>query len=192
MSAFVANPMEIPVGDLVRSAKSEAFETMWRGLRSGELVPSRADFRPSMAVRFLSEIVLLDVPRRGEPRLTVRLVGTAVEARLQTDIVGRNYLDYLPADHREAAWRSARLMLDHPCGLWQMSNLHYERGTSHLVEMTAFPLAVAAGADVLIVHSNMIVGVGREPQPGALPMSVDTALTFKFIDVGAGLPAWSS
>ncbi len=165
---------------------------MWLGLRDGGRMPTRAEFRPAKAARFLREIVLLEVPRGIERRVMVRLVGTTVEARLQTNIVRQDYLQYLPEIHREGAWRSCRMMAEHPCGLWQMSNLRYERGISNLVEMTMFPLAgTPDGPQFVLVHLNFM-GTGADSGSAPRAISADTALTFRFLDVGAGLPAWAA
>jgi len=79
-----------------RSPQSLAFEAMWRGLRSDGLVPRRRDFHPSRALPFLRDLVLLEVPAPGGHQLKIRLTGTGLEQRIQKNIVGRDYLEFLP------------------------------------------------------------------------------------------------
>ncbi len=190
MNAYSGPRAEETAGALTRSRRSLDFESMWRSLCGEATVPARADFRPAKAARFLSEIVLLEIPNEPDRRMTVRVVGTAVDARLQINIVQQDYLQYLPERYRDGGWRSVRLMIDHPCGLWQITNLHYERGTSNLVEMTFFPLRGPEGGPNFILSHLNFIGMGSDGMQKIRAIAADTARTFQFLDVGAGVPAW--
>lgn len=190
MSAAIAHP---PAG-LVRSEPSLAFEAMWRGLRrKGSPIPARNDFHPAKAVKFLREIVLVEVPCGANRALKVRLVGSAIEARMQTNLAGRDYLECLAPAHHDGAVRSTQMMASHPCGLWQMTQFHYERGISHLAEMTAFPLGPGDDGVPLILLLSSFHDVAQRPSvPLGKPILADTALTFRFLDIGNGLPEWDA
>lgn len=185
MSAFTRTPP--PPAAATRTDRSRGFEAGWRALRSDGLVPSREDFRPAKVIPFLKDIVLIEVGTT--PRLSIRLVGTSVEARIQCSIAGRDYLEFLPEALRADAWRSSRQMVEHPCGLWQMSQLHYRRGVSHLIEMTMLPLRGIDGTDIIVVHCNPIAVSGSQAQLHSHAMRADPALTYQYIDIGAGVPA---
>ncbi|MEE8371893.1 MAG: PAS domain-containing protein, partial [Sphingomonadales bacterium] len=62
-------------------------------------MPSRADFQPRETVRFLPLISLIDVLEDGRD-YRFRLVGSAVEAMLQTSLTGLKLSEY---PHRESA-----------------------------------------------------------------------------------------
>jgi hypothetical protein len=172
-----------------RSPQSIAFEAMWRGLRTGGLVPRRSDFHPSKALPFLRDLVLLEVPPPGERQLRIRLAGTGIEQRIQNNIVGRDYLEFLPAIYHDGALTSAQIMADLPCGLWQLTNVHYERGTAQLLELTAFPLISDGGRQIL----GLLRGTGKYQPPTFVPdkaLQADTALKFEFLEIGNGVPEW--
>ena len=193
MSIHPARPIAKSDEELVRSPCSFEFEAIWRGLRNGGLVPSRSDFHPSKVIRFLPEIVIVEVPGPGDLILKIRLAGSGIEARVQKKITGQNYLDFMPLMYREGALLSARLISSQPCGLWQMTKVHYERGTSQLLEMTAFPLAANQNnAPVILVLSRVIEGFQVPTQTPDVAMLADTAMKFEFLDIGNGVPAWNS
>jgi hypothetical protein len=177
-------------GAFVRSAHSIASETFWRSLRNGKPIPEREDFHPSHARPFLADLALLEVSF-DEPLLRIRLAGTRVEARIQQTIGGDNYLDFLPEEFQAGALQSSRLMLSHPCGLWQFTNVHYERGTAQMMEQTAFPLGSRrTGTSQLLVLSNPTDAFHRPTLKAERAMLADTASKWEFLDLGYGVPGW--
>ena len=173
-----------------RSKGSLAFEEFWRSLRSGTLVPSRADFKPSRAARFLHNIILLEAPGEGRDTLKVRLAGHLYQSVVQYSVSGTDHLDLLPPEYHAGALASVRLMAAKPCGLWQVMPV-YLRGYSRLVEFTAFPLS--PGEDCIPLILGYLVPldeVGLAAPALRKEISVDTAVDFLFIDVGAGEPKW--
>ena len=179
------------LGEPTRSARSLEFESFWRNLRNGELVPRRSDFHPRKAIDFLGDLVLIEVSPE-HPMLKIRLAGRHIESRLQRTITGHNYLDYLPARYREGALLTGRLMVGHPCGVWQVAKVHYKRGLAWMMEQTGFPLGPAEnGYPLLLVLANP----ASDAQPPTLKpdkaMVADTATKWEFLDVGAGIPEWT-
>lgn len=175
----------------LRSVESRAFEAMWRSLRRDALVPRRADFSPRLAVPFLQNIVLTDVPAFDSDGLRVRLVGTGFERRIQTNITGVNYLDHLPEKFHADARESIRLVFAQPCGLWQIMTMHYERMFAEPLEVTVFPLSGDDERPPVLLNYVKPIGHPAEPAPTyGMAMRVDTASHFAFIDIGSGVPAW--
>jgi hypothetical protein len=174
-----------------RSAESLAFEAHWRNLPKTGLVPERVQFKPEKAARFLRNLVLVEAPDADATRVNIRLAGSGVQERMHRDITGHDYLDFLPKPYHDGALASAKLMLSYPCGLWQVMAVHYERGYSQNVEITAFPLIAGEGsAPLLVIVMIPVAGlVKAHPSPGKV-MVADTASTFEFIDIGAGVPVW--
>jgi len=179
-----------PAEEPARSARSFAFESHWRGLRNGTLVPDRDDFHPREAKTFLGDLALVEVPL-DRPELKMRLVGRNVESRLQRKITGHNYLDYLQEPHKQAALQSSRLMIGHPCGLWQLTRIHFANGLKQMMEQTAFPLGAGPnGLPLLLVLANPVDVPETPPLDPGKAMAADRAVRFAFLDIGRGVPAW--
>lgn len=175
----------------VRSVESRAFEAMWKSLRHNGLVPRRSDFSPRLAIPFLQNIVLTDVPQFDGDGIRVRLVGTGFERRIQTNITGVNYLDHLPKQLHADALESIRLLFTQPCGLWQVMTMHYERMFAEPLEVTALPLLSDDERPAVLLNYVKPIGHPAEPATtNGMAMRVDTASHFEFIDLGAGLPDW--
>jgi hypothetical protein len=180
--------MSSPTG-MRRSRQSLEFESFWRNLPKQGAIPQRSDFNPARAGSLLRSVMLLEVRLEADPSFLVRLVGTAVMERIQRDITGQDYLEFLSPEFRSGALETTRLMLHHPCGLWQITPLHYERGLAENFEMTAFPL-MGDPAPFLIGIVLPRTELVRPIPPGNKAMLAGTATEFELLDVGAGVPAW--
>lgn len=178
-----------PPGTSRRSRQSLEFERFWRSLPKTDLLPHRRDFRPAGAASLLRYVMLLDAHGEPGPAALIRLVGSAIEERIQRDIKGRDYFEFLDPDRHADARASLKLMLDHPCGVWQIVPFHYERGTAQNVEATVFPMLGDAAPFMLALV------IPREeflrPQPaGSRVVLAGGATEYEFLDIGAGVPAW--
>jgi hypothetical protein len=175
---------------LTRSERSREFESFWRGLPKEDLVPHRRDVKPARAAAFLRDIVLLETRLGDTPSLRVRLIGSSVQERIQSNITGLDYLDFRPTEYHAATMEAARLMSSQPCGVWQVMAMHYERGFAQYFELTAFPL-LGDDPDVPIIFGlmNPTGGLVRAVSVRGKPVMADTATTYDYIDIGAGKPA---
>ncbi len=192
MAGALAERLKVKVADdHVRSSRSVAFEELWRSLRNGKIIPDREDFPPAKARWFLSDMALLEVSF-DQPLLRIRLAGTRVEERIQRKIGGDNYLDYLAPASRAGALLSGRLMVSHPCGLWQLTKVQYERGTAQLMEQTVFPLGPGKeGIPMLLVLANPKAAFHAQALNSDKAMLADSATKWEFLDLGHGVPDWS-
>ena len=172
-----------------RSEQSLAFEDFWRRLPKQGLLPHRRDFNPAKAASLLRHLMLAEVRLLPSPSFKIRLVGGAIQERVQRTITGTDYLEFLPQEYRAGAVETARLMFDRPCGIWQISPFHYERGLAENNEITAFPL-VGEGMNLALGLVIARPDFVRPISAGDKVMRVDTATLFEFLDVGAGAPAW--
>jgi hypothetical protein len=191
MAGALAERLKVKVADdHVRSSRSFAFEELWRSLRNGKLIPDREDFPPARARWFLSDMALLEVSF-DQPLLRIRLAGTRVEERIQRTIGGDNYLDFLSPEFQAGALLSGRLMVSHPCGLWQLTKIHYERGTAQLTEQTVFPLGPGKhGVPMLLVLTNPKAAFEVPTLKADKAIVADTATKWEFLDLGRGVPEW--
>jgi hypothetical protein len=175
-----------------RSSGSLAFEEFWKSLRRGALVPWRNDFKPSKAARFLTNLVLIEAPRESENTLKMRVAGHLYQSSVDYPVAGTDHLDILPPKYHAGALASARLMVSNPCGLWQVMPV-YLGGYSRLVELTAFPLGPGGdGIPLILGYLFALQDFMVSPPPLQREICVDTAVEFFFIDIGAGVPAWSA
>jgi hypothetical protein len=168
-----------------RSAISHEFEAFWRGLPRDGAVPHRQHFEPKSAARFLPNIVLMETVLEGAGSFHLRLVGTAIEARIQSKLSGCDYLDFLPSAYRQGAVDSARRIAEQPCGLWQITPLHYSRGFSQNCELTMFPLRGDYGVLLILACLDWRDDLVSSAGPHEALLQAGTAGDFSFIDLGS-------
>jgi hypothetical protein len=173
-----------------RSQGSLEFEALWRALPRTGLVPSRSAFNPARAAKLLSKLILVEAPTAQRKGLYFRLVGQALNENVQQNMTGTNWLDVLPEAHHAEALESARLICEHPCGIWQLTPVHYERGFSQLIEVTIFPLGPGADQIPLMLGSlEFLTTNSIKPVQRGKGLSAETSQIYEFIDIGAGTPS---
>jgi hypothetical protein len=178
---------------LERSAQSRAFEAFWRSLRNDELVPSRASFNPAKASQFLRDLVLLECPSGNPADLRIRLAGDGFQQLTSSNLTGQSFIPLMSAAVRDAAVLTTHLLFETPCGLWQITPAHLALGYAIELEITAFPLSGATnGVPYLLCLVRRIDGILEAKFPIGNPgLALDTALQYRFLDIGAGEPEWN-
>jgi hypothetical protein len=176
---------------MTRTELSVAFEAFYRTLPTDDgLMPNRSVFRPERAAKFLKHIVLCEVATGGAGPLRMRLVGSEFQTRIQRDVKGQDYFDYLMPAYRTGAMESIREIVQRPCGLWQIMPVHYDRGFAQHIELTALPLGPGPdGASLLLVLTQPTQDLVLPVSTGDMAMATGTALTYRYINLGAGVPA---
>jgi hypothetical protein len=173
----------------VRSAMSREFDAFWRGLPRSDSCPHRSAFRPERAGRFLRHLVLCEYAPDGPQAIIMRLVGGEFEQRVKRNVKGEDYLQFLPRQFHAGALLSARELVRRPCGLWQITPLHYERGFVRQVEITIFPMTTdVAGVFQLFVLCQFLGDATISRTAGVKILHTDTALAYQYLDIGAGVP----
>lgn len=173
-----------------RSRESRAFEAFWLSLRSDALIPTRADFQPAKARRFLGDIVLMEAPTETCPTLRIRVTGQRFDNLLGSNLTGQDHLDFMPEEFRAGVLATARKMIEMPCGLWQITPAHLVRGYATNLEITAFPLVGDDGARFFLLSQVLPAGgLTAAALPTDHGVGIDTAVTHQFIDLGAGVPS---
>lgn len=192
MTQFNAAPPSEPSATAQRSERSLAFEALWRSLPRDGLLPERKAFDPARAGTFLRNLILVERSDEEQRSLRFRLVGDALNEKVQRNVTGANFLDFVPEAQHAESLESARLICEHPCGIWQLNPVHYERGFSQIVEATIFPLRTGAGRVSLMLGVLEFLDGPVRPIPLLdKAMTVDTAPHYGFIDIGAGIPTLS-
>ncbi len=152
-------------------------------------MPNRSSFLPERASRFLRDLVLCELFLDGKSLVRMRLVGSAFEDRIKRNVTGEDFLQYLPPLYHAGAVESARQIVDRPCGLWQVTPVHFERGFAQNIEFTALPLRPGPnGVHLLLVLTQSMQGLVSPKPTIDKVMMADTAITYRYIDLGAGVP----
>lgn len=146
----------LPSGASIDSPVLRDLFHYWRGLRRGDRLPGRQDVDPANLRPILPYLFLVDVKR--EPlRLTLRLVGTAVVARLHHDPTGRPIQDIYSNDDWSAAEPDYRAAIDDRRPICRKVDLIGPDGRGHSYERLLLPLA----ADGFTV--DMLLGGAKMP-----------------------------
>lgn len=175
-----------------RSARSREFEALWRALPREGLVPPRSAFAPARAAKFLRNLMLVEGPGPNRPALTFRLVGDALTELIGVNLTGLNYLDFIPDEQRAEALEAGRLICNHPCGIWQLNPVHFDRGISQIIEATIFPLGPGADGVPLMLGCLVFLQQTMQPVPAVdKAVNAETSAVYEFIDIGAGVPVLS-
>ena len=158
----------------------------WQSLRGDRLLPRHAEFDPAAVARYLPHIALFEV---RSPELTFcRLAGTAFRLTLGFELTGMNVNHlYAPELHRAAGYRFTT-MATRPCAATVELSLRFSSQSQAPHELIFLPmepdsaeapptlLVATAGIDTVLWQNAAIL-----PQLQASP-------TFRFIDIGAGIP----
>lgn len=171
-----------------RSTRSHEFETFWRSLPKSGLLPHRRDIRPSRAASLLRDIVMVEARVGDKPSLRVRLIGSAIQERIQADITGADYLDFRPKEIRNLTVEFARTIVSRPCGFWQTMPMHYARGFAQNFELTAFPV-IGDDTPLVICLMNPLGGLVEPAKLKDQPVLAESSTALQFIDIGAGKPS---
>lgn len=180
--------MSAPPRFLSRSQESHDFEAFWRSLRDGGIAPTRGAFTPAKARRFLGDIVLMDPPTEENPAYRIRLTGQRFDNLIGVNLTGRNNLDFMPERYHEGSIAAGRNVVELPCGVWQISPAHLVRGYATNLEVTAFPLGTKGEPSLILMHVRAAGGLDTVSLPTVHGVGIDTAVTHKYIDIGAGVP----
>lgn len=173
-----------------RTQDSLAFEAAWRALPKQGAMPDRRDLSLHHFKKMLPDIGLLEIVPGAPARSRVCVVGERIRERIPFPVVGQDYFHYVPAQMRATAERRLQTLVDHPCGLWQVLGIHYQRGLFKSLELTALPLGRADGPPQIMILAVYSRGQVCDVPADLAMISLDRATASAFLDVGAGLPFW--
>jgi hypothetical protein len=174
-----------------RTKDSLAFEAAWRALPRRGAVPDRRDLLLHRFKKLLPDIGLLDIIPGTPARSRVCVVGERIRERIPFPIVGQDYFHFVPSHLRATAERRLQTVVTHPCGLWQILGIHYQRGLFKSLEITALPLWREDGPPQMMILAVYSHGQACDVPTDLAMISLDRASASSFLDVGAGLPDWS-
>ncbi len=156
----------------------------WCSMRTDNIVPRRADLRPSALLPFLPNLMILEYKEPG--KVVYRLVGTACVDKLGMDLTGTNLFDFIAPHQRAAAVASLEEVRTHPCGCLVYEKLRSKYLTPVLVEIIYLPLRDRDGEITQLFAAVDVVERGEKGTADAADEV--TAVKVQFIDIGAGVP----
>lgn len=170
------------------NATLRLFADHWASLPQVDCVPHRRDFQPEKLGSALAHIVIHELISPMEIRL--RLVGSTVASAYDEEITGRNYLDMVEPDRRDAAAQTFFTACRQPCGMYTRLRSVGWRGRTMERESLGFPLRDESG--VRWFYSCSTTDPADTP---AYDLSRDGIATVTdvlerlYVDIGAGVPA---
>jgi hypothetical protein len=159
----------------------------WLELRGERLRPRRPEIDPAALMPFLPNIGIFEVVA---PDVTIcRLAGTAFHRSLGFELTGRNVSElYGPSLYRAAGYRF-HMMATHPCAAMFDLILRFSSGAENPHEIMLLPLEPGAPS----ASPALLVGIAPlravEWENTAVLPQLDASPSFRFIDIGAGVPA---
>lgn len=165
-----------------------ALLTAWDRWRAARLLPARADMRLADIAALLPNVILVEVP--APDQAIIRLAGTLICAVVGQELKGTNLLDWTPPEAR--ALRIARLqhIVRQPCAGLGLGHAQALSGLDFMMETLNLPvLPDQPGAAMQIL--TVVTRVPGEPRPSHVAATQIGRLPerFRFVDIGAGLPA---
>ncbi len=168
-----------------RSAKSYAFETLWRAARPDRQLPESSAFLSTHVSSLISNIMIIE--RSTRLRGFVRTAGSEILALAGPDIVGCDYIALMPEAFRKEAWWSLGAMVSRPCGLWELMPVHFGPDSASVIEITGLPVIESETGQVLVA-SYMEQCATTKAMSAQNSLKAETAITYEFIDLGVGIP----
>jgi len=158
----------------------------WQALRGARPRPRRAEIDPAALAPYLPQVGLFEVQ---SPEFTLcRLAGTAFRLSLGFELTGRNVVHlYAPELHRAAGYRF-HMMVTQPCASMLELPLKFSTGLEHPHEVLLLPLE-PEGPEA---SPQLLVGMAGIDdvlwQNTAILPQLQPSSTFRFVDIGAGVP----
>ena len=170
--------------------RNRQFYDYWNSLprEAGENLPRRSRFLPEEIPNLLDTMAIYElVP---PDCIHTRLHGSAINERFGHDMTGKNYLDFVAPERRQAAYRAFQTMVTHPCGMNPIMIHRLSSGRDILVEALGFPVINDRGDHpIVIFQSNEIASdqdIQRHEDDSRIKLIMVQAR--KIIDIGYGAP----
>lgn len=165
----------------------QVFANHWAALPKDGLVPHRRDFHPEKLGRALPHMVVHELVSPTDIRL--RIVGSAIARAYDEEITGRNYLDMVVPERRDAASRPFFLACATPCGMYTRMRSVAWRGLTMQRISLGYPVRDDIG--VRLFYSCSTTEPSGEPDfdfANDGTATVTEVLERRFLDIGAGIP----
>lgn len=153
---------------------------------TGSLIPPREAFNPASIPKLLPNILIMEL--RSEQECVFRLVGSATVDRSGVNPQGFNYIDMVPDKIRARCIRNLYGLFEQPCGSTGLQIESYKNGDAATVEVTSFPFLDSQGSkQIIATATEVFTDALTIPREG--DVSLENWPAFRFVDIGAGVPA---
>lgn len=172
-------------GDDALSAESRHLIAAWNGWRGDKPVPHRCDMDLVSIARLMPQLLLLEI--FDSERAVFRLVGNDIEQLAGLRLMGRDYLQFVPADQRADRGRLLLQAIQHPFGLAVFYALRLPDNSRRMMQFCLLPLLpneADAPPQLLGVASNL--PANRYGDRYNLQV---TGMRMHLLDLGHGLPS---
>lgn len=172
----------------IQEAANREFARHWLAWRGDRLLPDRADLDLNAIRPLLPRLMLFEM--RAPDIIMVRVAGTRLREDLEVELTGRNYVDLVAPEPR--AIRSHRMWstAHHPCASRLIREHRLNTGRVALAEVVTVPFeAPRAGEPRLLLTHFVVFGERYEAGEMAAARRFDIVDEFRFLDIGAGVPA---
>ncbi|HCX67309.1 PAS domain-containing protein [Parvibaculum sp.] len=174
-----------------RSERSIAFVKAWATIPRKGFIPDKADFRPERLAAFLNDVYLVELHEDLENRIRFRIAGEHIRNGLGFELKGRNYIDFVPDDHRAMSGMSMhRMFAPQPCGRWVRKCITRPGREQNIVELTQLPMMDRThGVKLVIGIAEGFAEALLQSDCGSQGVLFENLESEHFFDIGAGLPA---
>ncbi|WP_421779475.1 PAS domain-containing protein [Kiloniella litopenaei] len=170
------------------SPRCQRLHDYWWELKysCGQTVPKKSDFNPAAIKDILSHILIHDLSKPGQSLL--RLAGTGIVDRLGFDPTGRDYVEFVAEDRRDAAYNELYKVASFPCGMRVILEGRYQSGLVHISESVGYPLCSDSGDyHFLVFIDDVLENIERHQSPDK-QLNYSKVNQRDYIDIGFGTP----
>lgn len=157
----------------MRSAQSHKFEQAVRASVPG-VMPRLADIDYSNIRDLVPWIAIVD-PDRASLKLRFTRAGAGIATLVGREAIGTDYLELVDDAIKGDAFDSCFLMLNRPCGLWQITPALFADGSTVTVEYTGFPVfdEQRGRGQIIFLIVHTIADLGKVPKIQAVQHATD-------------------
>ncbi|HEY4343798.1 MAG TPA: PAS domain-containing protein, partial [Parvibaculum sp.] len=123
--------------EILLTDNTKRFFDYWNSLPKVGFVPERSSFNPPAIHKLMPTVTLLEIHSRE--RIEMRLIGTSVARGMGFDPTGRNYLDIIAPETREAYLLLLKAQIAQPCGRRSFLRSRNSSGLIARTEVLALP-----------------------------------------------------
>jgi hypothetical protein len=172
--------------DLAEESHCRRFLGTWMKWRGQRVVPVRDDALPEDLGAALPALAILEVEARD--RVTIRIAASDAMSLTGQKLKGANLLDLTRPEDRAARMVRLWQLVTTPCGVLTDAHLILKSGMTCPMRSLILPVTAAADTAPRLLYIVTDFSEAREPGPGDKAHIIPLSETYRFVDIGAGVP----
>jgi hypothetical protein len=193
MDAFdAANALDQALLTAPRDEANRRFIAAWLGWRGPErLMPKRSAVELGDIKGLLGRIILFEII--SEDDIRIRVAGSQLRDHINFEATGRNVAEVTPPDQWPLRRWRLNEMATRPCGGTMINRETYTyNGDAVSFETVTLPVEPEGSGKPRLLMSNVaVLGAIYEPPAQDRPQMIFMPDQFRFLDLGASIPARS-